>query len=466
MSNPSFYNQTEAVQRTVDQLIRESYMPEIPELLWKVGSPTLRLLKPSEKLAHAANGGIIQRVITNRANSGRATGTLLADFKRGRTSTAARVKLRLDYDTPADNDFISIEASTAIPWHDFVTGGSDAAETVLSRAQDDVFDSLDYTTSVLMHSDATGSIGAINGTKKKEFGSEGTFADASAHAGGDTHASFLVDGHTIGVFKEGVHLDAYTSAGVLTADEMRIDKVNYEENSISVVLSELSTVDNVDDLTDNDVIYLAGTKGAGFKCAFKEMFKADYASDSWVGGIDRSAQGNRHWIPIRTRSGAATMPMTKAFLDNAARAIGYRTSESEQEAPVFLAGAEIIDNFRSDVGDSAIVNEGATDRGSYTIGELALSYQHPVLGRVNLVSDYTAVNDRGYLLFPEDMEMYFAEMMGPVVMSDGTSGKGFERVEGADPNSGGSKFYKLEVMEQKAPFFKRINRAASIANIL
>lgn len=465
MANPSYYNQTEAVQRTVNQLIREEYMTEVPELIFKVGSPTMRLLQPGTEIANAENQGINQRVITARANSGRATRTLLADFQRGRTSSAATLKLRYNYNDASANDFVSIEAATSVPWHDFTTSGNDIAAQVLDRAQQDVMDSLDYTTNVLMHSDQTGELGAINGTPKAEFDTEGTYAGAAGYSSGATAASFLVDGHTIGIFREGVHLDIYNSSGTLLADEVRIDRVNFEEQSLTVYLSELSTVANLDSLADNGVIYLAGTKDAGFKCSFAEMFKTDYASDSWIGGIDRSAQGNRHWQPIRTRASSSSMPMQKSYLDDAARAIGFRTAEADMEAPVFLGGSEIVDNFRSDVGEAALSTEGVNDRGSYTIGEVALRYQHPVLGAISIMGDYTAKNDRAYLLFPNDLTMYFANMVGPVVMSEGTAGRGFERVEGADPNSGGSKFYKLEVMEQKTPFFKAINRAVSIFNV-
>jgi len=125
MANPSYYNQTEAVQRTVNQLIREEYMSEIPELIFKVGSPTMRLLQPGTEIANAENQGINQRVITARANSGRATRTLLADFQRGRTSSAASLKLRYNYNDASANDFVSIEAATSIPWHDFTTSGND-----------------------------------------------------------------------------------------------------------------------------------------------------------------------------------------------------------------------------------------------------------------------------------------------------------------------------------------------------
>lgn len=468
MANPSYYNQTEAVQRTVSQLIREEYMTEIPELIWKVGSPTMRLLQPGSEIANAENQGINQRVITARANSGRATRTLLADFQRGRTSSAASLKLRYNYNDASANDFVSIEAATSVPWHDFTTSGNDVAAQVLDRAQQDVMDSIEYTTNVLMHSDQTGRIGQINGSLRDEFDVEGTYAGANTpHTTGATSASFLVDGHTIGIFREGVHLDIY-NGGTLLADEVRIDRVNFEEGSLTVYLSELSTVANLDDLddnADNADIYLAGTKDAGFKCAFAEMFKTSYTSDSWIGGIDRSAQGNRHWQPIRTRATSASMPMQKSYLDNAAQAIGFRTAEMDMEAPVFLAGTKIVDNFRSDVGEAALSTEGVNDRGSYTIGEVALAYQHPVMGRINIMGDYTAKNDRAYLLFPEDLTMYYANMVGPIVMSEGTAGRGFERVEGANPNSGGSKFYKLEVMEQKTPFFKAINRAVAMFNV-
>lgn len=464
MSNPTYYQQSEAVQRTTSQLIREEYLPEIPEMIWKVGSPTNRLFRPSSKIAHAANQGLIERVITGRANSGRATRTLLADFKKGRRSTADRINIRLNYDDPSANDFTSIESSTALPWYDFTSSGADASMQVLERAQADVFDSIDYTTSVLMHSDSTGAIGLINGTPKLGYDDELTYAGAATYASG-SEASFPVDGHTIGVFKENVYLDFYSAAGVLLADEVRIVAINYEEKSLSVALSEDSTVANLDDLVDNAVIYLAGTYGAGFKCAFAEMFKTTYASDSWVGGVDRGAADKKHWVPIRTRMSASSAPMQKSYLDDACRAIGYRTSEAEGESPVFIAGSEIIDNLRSDIGDAAISTESVNDRGTYTIGELAVGYQHPVVGRINMVGDYTAKNSVGYMVFPEDMTVFHAEVVGPVVMSEGTSGKGFERVEGSESNSGGSKFYKLEVMDQKCPFFTRINRSAGVFNI-
>lgn len=466
MSNPTYYNQVEAVQRTTSQLIREEYLPEIPEMIWMAGSPTNRLLKPSSKVAHAANQGLIERVITGRANSGRATRTLLADFKKGRTSTADRIQVRLNYDDPSANDFTSIEAATALPYYDFNSTGPDAAMQVLERAQTDVFDSIDYTTSVLMHSDSNGSIGAVNGTPKAAYDDELTYAGAAAYATGTT-ASIAVDGHTIGVFKENVYLDFYTAAGALVADEVQIVAVNYEEQSLSLALSEDSSVANLDSLADNNVIYLAGTKGAGFKCAFGEMFKTSYTSDSWIGGVDRGAANKKHWVPIRTRTGASSSaPMQKSFLDDAARAIGYRTSESEDAMnPVFIAGSEIIDNLRSDIGDAAIGMEDVQNRGGYTIGELSVGYQHPVIGRMDLVGDYTAKNSVGYMLYPEDLTVFNAEVVGPVVMSEGTSGRGFERVEGSESNSGGSKFYKLEVMDQKCPFFTRINRAAGIFNI-
>jgi hypothetical protein len=465
--NPTYY-ETEAFQRTLNQLTREEYLPLIVDMVWLNGHGINRVFQPSEELATQQNGGLNKQMITRRARSSRNSSNPLGDTPKGGRSAADKLKIRWDTNNPDNNDFVAIEAASTIHIFDRF-GGDDQIYKIVTRAQMDVFETIDYRTAVLMHTDRDARIWTSNSIKGA-FDSNVTFASASSYTAGDAVATFSIktdsDSSGIGVAREGVRLDFYlNSTGALLASEVEIVGISIGEDAIEVQVTEDSNAVNLDALEaedGNDVdVYLAGSKGFGFKGSLGEIFKEEYASDNWFDGRDRSQAGNRHFIPQRDRVGqASSIPLTRKMIDAMMQQIAIRTNYMTAFNPVAVMGVRQLDRLRQSIGDEAIKTEGVVNRGDYTIGEVSVGYIHPAIGgQLDLMADTYGKENRYVTVNPEDTAKYYAEFRGPFTVAD------WLQRPGESANGTWSKFFDLAVMENSTPWWDNILRSGCTFNI-
>ena len=463
-SNNVGYQDTEAIQRTLTELQREGYFNDVPEMVWRSGSAINRILRPSSEIATKENGGLNLQMITKNAFNARASVNPLDDFKKGRTSKSDIIKLRFNYNSETENDFTGIDSTSSVPLFE-MKGGPGAVINIVETATNDVFETADYLCSVFAHTDRDAKISQSSGALKAGMDADKNYASAPAHSASDTTGSMLCGtGFAIATFREGVTVDFYSQAGALVVSECTIDYVNFEEKSVSFSLTTESNVANLSTLdtafgAEATNVYIADTQGRGFKGGLSEVFKETYATETdWFGGKDRSLIGNSHYIPQRSRVGAGTVLLQQTHLDNIAEAMVNRTSGMASDSPVFVAGTKAMRNLRTSIGDSIVTNEdSATRSGDYTIGNLSVGYIAPGVGHVDLVGDPFAREAQAILLYPEDVMKVHAEFRGPMVLSN-TEGTGWDR----RPNS---KIYDMQMTENVAMWWNRINRSAAVFNI-
>lgn len=455
----------EAAGIGLTSLLRTQYDREVPDVLYRHGNPILQRIKPGRIVpstgANGGEGGWEFQMRTGFADSARSTLDASRDFRTPRKSSADKLRVRFSIDNPANNDINRIDTGARLHVADLKRAAQNpgVAVDIVKNVVTDATEGINATAEILMHSDKTGQIGAINGTPKAIGTTD--YAAAAAYSSGATSARIKVDEYSFAIFKREMHLDFYTSAGVLQADAIKVIDVNEADFSIGLQTTDDTTVADLDLLSDGDYIFRAGERNAGFKAGFGEIFKTSYANDSWFGGKDRSAAGNGHYIPVRTRvTGVSTENVSNRIVDKLFRSLAYRQGSLETKMrPTLVMGAEMVDNWRYDVADATVVNRNTVDAGKLQTGEDGISYVHPAVGRVDVVATLTARNDRLYVIYPEDWEMLYGDFKGLEYLS-GTSGNVWERVPGTGTEGGGSVFYRMEALTYMTPFCSRPNKQA------
>ena len=469
--SPAWFDST-SFQKSVRELTQEVYAPVIPDLQWLKGHPINRLFRPESEIATQVNGGINVQMVTDRPVKGRSSSNPLQDAPTGGEAGADKIKIRFDIANNANMDMVATEASTGVPIFDFMDSENDVWR-VAEKAQEDVFNTLDYYGAVKIHTDRDGKVWDVSAVKGP-LDADMTYAGAPSYTAGDTSITFLVGGGLgIGVARRGVELDFYnTSTGALLVSNAKIDgNPLYGEDAVPVTLTADSKDGNGGVVTDFDAVdaaatagnlgvYLTGTKGAGYKGSLAELFKESYTNDNWFDGRDRGNAKSSHFIPHRTRVGATKVPLELRHLDSALQLAGNQVNHQQQFNPVMVAGLKTMDRFRRDVASEVITNESAVDRGDYTIGDHIVSYVHPnINGKVGMMSDNFAREDRVYLINPEDTQRYYGGFRGPIPTVDwmqrpGSSGSGTF-----------SKFWDYSVMQVDTPFMRIALRSVAIFNI-
>ncbi|MBL4864753.1 MAG: hypothetical protein JKY67_00065 [Pseudomonadales bacterium] len=460
MAHPQ-YDIVETRLTNLTALLRTQYDADVPDLAYRLGSPTARIIKPAEEVVQSSK---VYQMTTGHSDSSRAGKDLSKDFDAPRRSTAAQVKIRLDHTDPTANDFRRIDAIARLSIFEIKGMNTpEAAVNIAEMVQTDSIESASESMTILLHADKTAKIGAQSGTKK--LNDADNLSDASTYATGN-NARILVTDNSIGIFSRNMYLDFYTAAGVLVADNIRVTDVNVVDYSIGLEHTDETTTANLNGLANTVVIYRSGEKDAGFLGGFGETFKATIASgDSWFGDLDRSTAANRHLLPIRLNGTGSATQVAKSHMNNMARHIGYKIRDSGQAVPsVALMGIDLSDELREGIGNNALVQQDAVNSGDYTFGEMGLTFQHPVLGQVTILGDAAASNTRMMLLNPGDWRMQYGYTKGIDVVTRGAGD--WERMEGTNTHGGGSMFYRREGFMVATPYCKRINRQVVTNNLI
>jgi len=442
--------------------LRSQYDPEVPDMAYRLGSPTSRIIRPSDRVTMASDW---YQMVTGHADSSRAGKSLDADFGAPRKGTVSKIQIRLDEQVSAANDFRRVDAIARLSRFDVMhMNNPESAVNIAEKVTMDSTESVNETSTILMHADKTAQIGTVDGTPKNNDSEN--FSAATTYTSGATEARITLAGNSVGIYSPNMYLDFYTSAGVLIANGVRITDVNVSDYSCGLALTDESNQADLDNLADTHYIYRSGEKDCGFLGGFGEAMKGTIASgDSWFGGVDRSTSSYRHLLPVKINSTGSATAISKSHLDQMASKLGYRMREESGVATVWLGGVDLAEQLRQDIGNEALVNTTAEDNGQYTFGELGVTYMHPTVGRVTILGDAAAKNDKCMLLNPEDWEMLHGYSKGIEIVTGGAGMGDWERVPGENTVGGGSMYYRREGYSVKTPYCKKLNRQALLDNM-
>ena len=440
-------NQASTLLISASAVVHQLYAPEMMDLSYRTGSVTNRLIKPADKVA--SGDGINVAVMKWAADNARASRDPMGDFGDTDTAAFASVKIRYSNSDPSANDFTTVNASAIIS-DDEVTrrandGSSNAAVDIAKLAVKQMMQNLEDVPALLTHMPASGRLALINGTKVNS--GTYTYASGSAYTNGSTTARFKVDTGSIGSLREGMLIDAYTSAGVLNAEKMRIVRKNEEDSSISVtIVGTGSTTTNLDNLTDNDELFRSTERNKGARSSLREFFAVASSGDSWVGGKDRTTDAYAFLQPRFARVGASTASISRTILDNALSMMHNRFeigTDKQGREYTFLGSVNLAQTLLRDISSAAVVQQAGVNNGQYTLGAAGVSYIHPWLGgRLSIVGDPVAPDYEACVIVPATWSRYAYQTKGPRMMP-GTMGNWY-RPQGSSAVSGDSKFWRMD----------------------
>ena len=397
----------EAAGIGLTNLLRTQYSEAVPDMVYRHGNPIAQRIRPGKVVPssgpNGGEGGWEFQMRTGFADTARATRDASRDFRSPRKSTADKLRVRFSVNNSTVNDLNRIDTSARIHVADMKRAASSpgVALDIVKNAMNDATMGIDQTIESLIHADENGLIGLVNGAPKDADNL--FYASATSYTSSSTTARIKVDQFSFAFFKVNMYLDIYSSAGVLQADSVKINDVNEADFSFAIELTDESVTTNLDSVADNAYIYRSGEKGQGFKASFGSIFKESYTGDNWFGGVDRSASGNGHYIPVRTRVGESSVTLSNRIVDKQFRSLGYRRgTDAAGKRPTMVIGMEAVDNWRYSVKDTVTLNHPIVNDGKLQAGDDGLSYVHPAVGRVDIVTTLTARNDKLIIMYPED----------------------------------------------------------------
>ena len=390
---------------TIDPLLREQYFPEVMEQVWRNGSITNQLFQPATDLI-ASGDGITVQVLTGHSDSARASRNALKDFGNARQVKSQNVKIRFEDDPSAastGSDFVRTEVVGQLTELELKRGNDPGvALNLAEKVNSDLTESVMWKKPLMYYSDVNGKFAAVNGTKKNN--DSDTFADATTYTAGATSFRVPVDYGSVSAFIENTHWDFY-SGDTLLADECRVTDFNPVDLSVGFALTDASTVANCDSVADNADIYVSGEKGNGYRCSLREFFDAPSASESWIGGVDRTSADYRWLNPTRLKATASgTVKVDRNQMDTLALAMNY-INDGKDMGNSIISSSAIIQTLRKDIGEEALSNQAASNDGAYSFGQDTISYIHPVFGKVRLLADNMHPNDRMHFIRPGDWKL-------------------------------------------------------------
>lgn len=467
MSNPNL-ELAHTILGPASAMIRQSYMPVGDPLSTYLGNPTNRLFRPAAEPCYG--DGKIFQVKTRRADSARGARLATEDFKDGRNLSTAQVKLRYSDRDESLNDFHTVDTSAEVGHMELKAGPrEEVALNIVESVLMDLNEGVDESWARYIHMRATGSIGTVDGTPVNGDGID--YASATTYTAGSTDAIFKIAGFGADCLQPGMRLEARNTSGTLLADEMEVIRKNTEDDSVLVQLvtsgPNQSTVANLDSLAANAVLYRSGEYNKGMKSSPSEWVAPGTASESFIGGVDRTTVGYAWMQPHVTRNSATSTTIKKAHLDayfNALGGLRGRNEPGSTYTPTLVMHASHEDTLRQEIGEDAFTTVPANHDGMYNFGEEKLTYIHPVAGRIVLSSDSLAPKTEVRIYIPEDWVKQYYGFQGLDFMP-GDAGMGMFKQKAGATAGVGSKYFRAEAYEVGAYFCRRPERNGAIKNV-
>lgn len=387
----------------LDYVLTEQYWPDVEDMVFRHGRSFNALFpRLKEGEMKVESDGLNIKVTRHNADNTRGTKDPLADFGNTRTFAGSTWKVRYNEDDTSTNDFFRFHTSAKISDTELIRSESagsvesgqliDIADRVYSEMVDDYGEKL----AKMRNCPTTGRLAVVNGTPVED---DELYVDGGAATADNTDgARFYVDNGSVAMFAPGMRLDIYTGAS-RTAGNVEVTSVNYEEKSVGVRFITGESSGNLASVANNDDIYLSGQYNAGMN-SLEGWFTQPTSSDSFF-GKNRLNYQYRWMLPHFTRRGASSATISRQHLNDACLTLS-RFADMKHKVKVYGAD-DIVQKLRDQIDEITFSPQpvsGAGERNA-TMGASGVYFQHPAIGRVEIMSDPLAQPNRLRLISPE-----------------------------------------------------------------
>ena len=430
----------------VSAIIQQQYFPEFTEEApGRFGSVVNKYFKPS--MDAITGDGKTMQVEIAPGDTVRFGTDPLGPFASPDVFQAGSIKVRFNKATPTSSDFSHVSASCQTNDIDLEVAGRGSIIDFVERMFKQVMPEYDEKLAVHRHLARSATVGTVADTPKQN----NAFNMSQATSGSVTNttgARFTVSAGSISYFRTGTRIDIYNGANLVVGNVAVTDS-NPADLSIGVqYVSGSNTVRNstgpltLTNVASGHSIFYSGERNAGMY-SLGAYFSAPTASESFIGGVDRTTSGYRWMIPVTTRPGLTASTLTKSMVDDLAIAMGYR--QEDEYGVVVTTSPDLHQKLRNEYTEAAFLNIPDGDnrlKRFANFGTMGLNYQHPVFGLVKIMSDVLHVPNTVRVIVPETWRSLYYGFRG-LKMMPGTKG-GWYRVTETTPNTGLSKVWKCD----------------------
>lgn len=387
------------------------------------------------------------QVKVRKADGVRFSNSPLSDFPSPDTFAPTTMQVRFNKTTSSSNDFSTIQCSVQTDDIDIQEAGKGSIINFVDELYDNVMPEYEFKVAVHRHLGRNGVVAYVNATPKQNNATY--FSGATATGTNTTGLRVQMDTGSIAAIRAGDRVDFINpSSGAVRAGQIEVTDVNPADLSFGcrfvttgVVPARTSTGD-LSTVADNDYIVFSGEYNVGMY-SFGAYHSAATASESFIGGVDRTAV-NYRWLNMTDpRRGASSARITKSMFNDLAISMGY--IDNKHDGGVILVDPKVHQTLRDDIGEDAFIaidTDEKTKRRFMNFGSEGLNYQHSQFGVVKLIADPLANPNRATFLVPETWRSLFYGWKGLRRMP-GANG-GWYRVQSATPASGDSKIWKCD----------------------
>lgn len=376
------YDDAKTFLADASDLQREYYRElPLPEQYAWFGKASNRHFSPSKRRLDG-NGFNIQ-VMAGGMHGARWTNDLNADFGTPRAFRGDKYKVTVS-ETAASNDVRRVNISLQTTWWDIKRRmrENQSAVDYAKELSEQAMKNMAMSMAVHRELDDTGKLADVNGTPK--MNDRETYADCSA-ASTTGGARFQVDGGSLAALPANMHVDRYT--GNTLDGSLYITDYNPADTSVGTLgtsssFPDGSTTINVNDLADNDSLYMSGEKGVAPKLK-GYWFKTPSTGESFF-GEDRTAAGTR-WLNIRRFGPSAATQLDETHLRDLHVKMAYVQEGGLQNAYAVTATPELQQRFFDIVGQDKIIQFPTVEQTGKLIANYGFEgqvWRSPTLGRI------------------------------------------------------------------------------------
>lgn len=451
----------------VSSIIQTQYMPDFVTQIQRFGATTNRLFSPKQEVI--SGDGMTMQTEHRAADNARFSTSPLGAFANPDAFQATTLRIRFNRSTPSSNDVSEISASVQVDDIDVQEAGKGSIVDFVDRVYGQVMPDYNEKLAIHRHIGRTAQLALVNGTPtlNNSWYYAGATGTATIAGGG----RIKVDNGSIAYFKPGVRLDFVTAATTtVTAGNILVTDVNTSDLSVGLSYqssgSGSPTRDSTGDLAsiaDNNEIYFSGEQDKGMY-SLGAWYERPTASESFLGGVDRTTAGYRWMLPTATREGSSSAKITKSMWNDLAIAMGFRAED--KHSVVVMSDPTIHQSMRDEIGEDAFIEIPVNDdrmKRFANFGSVGLNYQHGVFGVVQITADPLCLPNRVRFISPETWLSLYAGWKGLRPVKEGSNH--WYRMQSETPNTGKSKFWKADWYALQVDFCKQPWKNGEILNV-
>lgn len=441
----------------VDAIIQDQFWPDF-QTQWSeyLHEPTNKIFRPEKEIV-SGDGKTMQYEL-GPADSVRWSTDPLGAVAAPAKFSAGELKVRFSQNGGSSNDFSEVSCSAQVSDIDVQNAGRGTIVNLVDRIWNQTTGAYDFKLALHRNLPRTGIVAYVNGTPTTNA-NQWRFVSGAAAASNTVGLRVTIDGGPIAALRTNDRISFLNSSGVARVSNVRITDVNPADSSIGVefVTSGIATDLSVNGsgslatVADNDLIVFGNPSGSNEYNAnmwsLGAYFTIPSASETFIGGVDRTGASYRWMIPTTTRAGeSANSPLTRSMFDDLAIAMGFRAMD-QHNGMVFDLYPDLHQKLRNEIGEAAFIPWTAADAQAKerfaSFGSMGLNYQHPQFGIIKIVANPLAPRNTARVIATATWRALYYGFMG-LYHLPGNGGNKWYRVTAETPNTGLSKIWKSD----------------------